>query len=150
MSEEAAAVDAEDCDLGWSILMLRRGYADRVEPVFEGFPRGARGYQLLYTVVRKRIRTQIALADYLGVDRSVLPYVIDDLVEAGLVTRTNDPADRRVRTVVPTEAGRELCARTSREVEEAEQRMLDALGAAEAEQLRSLLGVVARDVRDDD
>lgn len=48
---------------------------------------------------------QSQLADYLGIDRSVLPYVIDDLAEAGLVERQSDPADRRARKVVATSLG---------------------------------------------
>lgn len=96
---------AEACDLGWSIAMLARDYSTLVDPVFADFPRGARGYQLLHTVIHKQISSQIGLADYLGVDRTVMPYVIDDLARAGYVERTAHPTDRRIRTVVATESG---------------------------------------------
>lgn len=105
MREEATALEA--CDLGWSIAMIGRGYAAVVDPVFAGFPRGARGYQLLHTVIHKDIGSQTALADYLGIDRTVMPYFVDDLQAEGLVERRDDPTDRRRRVVVATPRGEE-------------------------------------------
>ena len=128
--------------------MLMRDYKAHVEPVVAGLPRGARGYQLLYTVIRKRIRTQVQLADYLGVDRSVIPYVIDDLVEAGLVNRQADPDDRRVRTVVATPVGIERLQDLQVRMAEAESAFLGALQPGEQQQFRSLLSRVARQARD--
>lgn len=107
--------------------MTGRGYTALVDPVFEGFPRGARGYQLLHTVVHKKLRTQIALADYLGVDRTVIPYLIDDLEAADYVVRQNDPSDRRVRTVAPTARGLEKYRELAANLAEAEERFLQDL-----------------------
>ncbi|ANS31187.1 MarR family transcriptional regulator [Rhodococcus opacus M213] len=128
--------------------MLMRDYKTLVEPVVADLPRGSRGFQLLYTVARKRIRTQVQLADYLGVDRSVIPYVIDDLVDAGLVDRQPDPADRRVRTVVVTAAGSERLQQLEARIAAAETTVLGALAPGEQEQFRSLLSRVARQARD--
>ncbi|MDN5726615.1 MAG: MarR family winged helix-turn-helix transcriptional regulator [Propionibacteriales bacterium] len=142
-------VEHEDCDLGWSLAMLMRNYKAHVEPVFADLPRGARGYQLLYTVMRKRIRTQVQLADYLGVDRSVIPYVIDDLVETGLVDRQPDPIDRRIRTVVVTPQGARLLQELETRVTQAEATFLEALEPSKQELFRSLLSQIARQARDD-
>ncbi|MFI5620540.1 MarR family winged helix-turn-helix transcriptional regulator [Streptomyces sp. NPDC051567] len=138
-----------DCDLGWSIGMLTRHYKARVEPCTAGLPRGDRGYQLLYTVVRKDIPNQSQLAGYLGIDRSVLPYVIDDLVEAGLVERQPDPADRRARKVVATALGIETFQKLQNKMTSAEEAVLTALEPAEQEQFRSLLSRLARQARDE-
>ncbi|WP_338079815.1 MarR family winged helix-turn-helix transcriptional regulator [Antrihabitans stalactiti] len=137
-----------DCDLGWSVAMLMRDYKAHVEPTLADLPRGARGYQLLYTVVRKQIRTQVQLADYLGIDRSVIPYVVDDLVEAGLVDRRPDANDRRIRTVVATDEGIETLQRHEAAVAHAEQTFLSALDTADQQLFRSLLSRVARQARD--
>ncbi|WP_040765711.1 MarR family winged helix-turn-helix transcriptional regulator [Tsukamurella sp. 1534] len=118
MNDRATALEA--CDLGWSIAMIGRGYAAVVDPVFADVPRGARGYQLLHTVIHKSIRSQTALADYLGVDRTVMPYFVDDLQAAGLVERQDDPADRRRRIVAATRHGRARYAELSERVLEAE------------------------------
>lgn len=137
-----------DCDLGWSIAMLMRDYRARVEPVFADVPRGARGYQLLYTVARKQIRTQVRLADYLGVDRSVIPYVVDDLVEAGLADRRPDPRDRRIRTVVVTPLGLERLRVLQDELAVAEAALLAPLGEEGQRVFRALITAVAQQARD--
>src|SRR5204862_8339718 len=41
------------------------------------------------------VRTQLALAQHLGVDRTVMTYLIDDLEAAKLIERRPDPTDRR-------------------------------------------------------
>jgi DNA-binding MarR family transcriptional regulator len=92
---------------------------------------------------------QSQLADYLGIDRSVLPYVIDDLVEAGLVERQPDPADRRTRKVVATTLGVETFRTLQNKVTAAEEAVLTALEPAEQQQFRSLLSRLARQARDE-
>lgn len=92
--------DAVDCDLGRSIGMLMRHYRMQVQPCVVELPRGVRGYQLLYTVPYKDLPNRLQMAEYLGIDRTVLPYVIDDLVEAGLIDRRANPADRRACKIV--------------------------------------------------
>ena len=62
--------------------------------------RGSRN-RLLQTVLCKEMSTQLGLADYLGIDRTVLPYVIDAPVDTGLVERVQRPVDRRARKIVP-------------------------------------------------
>lgn len=141
--------DEDDCDLGWSIGMLMRQYRARVQPCLADVPRGARAYQLLYTVMNKNLPNQLQMAEYLGIDRTVLPYVIDDLVEAGLVERQADPTDRRARKVVATTLGAETFQRLQAEVGAAESAVLAALDPAEQEQFRSLLSRVARQARDE-
>src|SRR5665811_2566898 len=90
------AAEAE-CDLGWSVGMLMRNYKAHADPCVGDLPRGARGYQLLYTVVRKNIPNQLRLAEYLGIDRSVMPYVIC------LLYTSPSPRDR-TRSRMPSSA----------------------------------------------
>lgn len=127
--------------------MLGRGYAAVVDPVFAGFPRGARGYQLLHTVIHKNIRTQIALADYLGVDRTVMPYVIDNLQAAGYVERRDDPRDRRVRTVSATPAGIARYEELSQQLSGAEATLFEGIGSGDAESVREALSSLAQHSR---
>ncbi|WP_335939804.1 MarR family winged helix-turn-helix transcriptional regulator [Streptomyces sp. PTD5-9] len=91
---------------------------------------------------------QSQLADCLGIDRSVLPYVIDDLAEAGLVERQSDPADRRARKVVATSLGVETFRTLENEVTAAEEAALTALEPAERKQFRSLTSRLARQAGD--
>lgn len=147
-AHEDTAATEEPCDLGWSLSMLARGYAQLVDPVFSELPRGARGWQLLHTVVHKDIRSQIALADYLGVDRTVMPYVVDDLQAAGYVERQEDPRDRRVRKVTPTPWGVEQYHRLSREVDRAEDAFFAGLPEADRTNFMRLLSDRAKTVRE--
>ncbi|WP_276141128.1 MarR family winged helix-turn-helix transcriptional regulator [Rhodococcus sp. T2V] len=100
-------------------------------------------------MLRKELPTQIGLADYLGIDRTVITYVIDALVEAGLVERVQDPADRRARKIVATGRGTAHHAALEHDVRVAEEAVLRVLAANERVVFRSLLGRVARGSRDD-
>ncbi|GAB3161588.1 hypothetical protein GCM10027290_68480 [Micromonospora sonneratiae] len=48
------------------------------------------------------------LAERLGCDRSNVTALVDKLENAGLVQRRTDPADRRLKTLVVTDAGRRV------------------------------------------
>src|ERR1700742_1430962 len=107
-------------DLGWALGSLLRSYREQVGPLLEDVPQGARGYQTLFEVVRGNQPSQLALATHLGIDRTVMTYLVDDLVEAGLVERRQNPDDRRQRQVVATKRGRQLIAKTCVRVYDAE------------------------------
>jgi MarR family transcriptional regulator for hemolysin len=53
------------------------------------------------------VLSQRALADRLGIEAPSMGVMIDRLAEAGLVTRTACPGDRRIKHVRLTDAGRE-------------------------------------------
>ncbi|HEX6336407.1 MAG TPA: MarR family winged helix-turn-helix transcriptional regulator [Jiangellaceae bacterium] len=136
--------------LGWGLGVLLRAYHATVGPVLGDFPHGARGYQTLATVAHGKQPNQLALATFLGIDRTVMTYLIDDLVTAGLVERRLNPADRRQRRIVATRRGLDMLADLERRVRHAEDHLLDGLGAAERETFRDLLRRVACHVRDID
>jgi DNA-binding MarR family transcriptional regulator len=131
-------------DLGASLGALLRTYRDRVAPTLGDFPHGERGYQTLCEVVREDQPSQLKLANRLGIDRTVMTYLIDDLADAGYVERRPSPTDRRRRQIVATPAGRNAIDALRRLVERAEQEILDALDADERELFRRLLDKAAR------
>jgi len=65
-----------------------------------------------------------------------------DLQEAGLVTRTPDPADRRKNAITISASGRERLARTEQLSDEANEELTAALTPAERAQLIGLLARV--------
>ena len=134
-------------DFGWALGMLLRSYHAYVDAVIGEFPHGPRGYQLLAAVVRGDQPNQLALATHLGIDRTVMTYLIDDLVTAGLVERQQDPHDRRARKIVATPAGGQRLNVLQRRVREAEQKVLGVLSPAEQEQFRDLINRIAAGVR---
>jgi MarR family transcriptional regulator, transcriptional regulator for hemolysin len=60
-------------------------------------------------------RTQIQLADQCQLDKTTMVVTVDELEEAGLVSRQTSPTDRRARIIVVTDEGRAVHAK-AREV----------------------------------
>lgn len=137
-------------DFGWTLGVLVRNYQNASNAVMGEFPHGARGYQVLVAVVGGELPNQLALAQHLGIDRTVMTYLVDDFVKAGLAERQLNPADRRARLVVATDAGHAALADLQRRVAEAENMVLAALDPAEREVFRTLLRRVACDAPDAD
>ena len=119
--------DALADDLGWGLGMLFRAYVRAARAALTDVPGGPRGYQVLSAADQGTVGSQLALAQHLGVDRTVMTYLLDDLERASLIERRPDPADRRARRVVATQLGTELLATLN-----------DRLGAAEAHVLAPL------------
>lgn len=133
----------QPCDLGWALASAVDRYRSKVEPIFAHFPRGARGYQLLYTVVHYRVATQNDLATYLGIDRTVLTYVIEDLCAAGLAQKQASAQDRRIRIVEATARGRKLVEETQEPLRAAEEMFFAGLSADDSRTFRHLLSNIA-------
>ena len=84
-----------EVDLGWALGAVLRSYLNAAAGVVGAVPGGGRGYLVLDTAGRGEPKSQLALAQFLGVDRTMMTYLLDDLEQAGLVERRPDPADRR-------------------------------------------------------
>lgn len=84
-------------------------------------------------------RSQQQLADSLDFNKGHLVGRIDELEDRGLVTRTQDPTDRRRNTIALTPAGRALVERLRIVALDSHRGFLDALTPAEQQTLISLL-----------
>ncbi|WP_406069163.1 MarR family winged helix-turn-helix transcriptional regulator [Micromonospora sp. NBC_01638] len=135
--------DPLDDDLGWMLGVVFRGYVRAAEHALTDFPGGPRGYQLLTAAINGPARNQGAIAEELGIDRTVLTYLIDDLERPGFVARRADPADRRSRLVDVTEVGRAAWEQRRLALRQVESHLLGALAPAESATLRALLQQVA-------
>lgn len=93
--------------------------------------------------VAERPMTQRELAEGMGVDKSAMSGIVDDLVERGLVTREPEPSDRRCRLVTITDAGRRVVTEVIDNPAVAPS-MFDALDGAELRQLAGLLDKLRR------
>lgn len=69
-------------------------------------------------------------------DDSTVTRIVDSLVRRGLVERTSDPADRRVRLVALTAAGEDLLSRSMAVVDRELQRAAGLIRDGREEQLR--------------
>jgi DNA-binding MarR family transcriptional regulator len=149
--ESAAHTHAElQADLGWALGVLLRGYAKGAESAIAGVPGGPRGYQVLTSAADGADYTQLALANKLGIDRTVMTYLLDDLEKAGLIERRPDPADRRARRISATEAGRATLCDLQRKLRHVEDRMLGALGDDDRARFREMLRSLAVGIETND
>ena len=88
-------------------------------------------------------QSQQALSIALGIHRSAVVALVDDLEQRGLAERRRDPFDRRAYTLYLTTPGRAVLADLQRVAEQHEAELLTALDASERTQLISLLQRVA-------
>ena len=135
-------------DLGWGLAVMFRAYVKAADAATAGMPGGHRGYQVLCAAARDEPGSQAAMAQRLGIDRTVMTYLLDDLEAAKLVERQPDPADRRSRRVVATAHGREALADLDARFARAEQHLLACLGPEDQAAFRKLLGALAARVND--
>jgi DNA-binding MarR family transcriptional regulator len=130
-------------DLGWMLGVVFRAYVKASDHALRDLPGGPRGYQILTASAAAPPRNQGAIAEDLGIDRTVLTYLIDDLEKLGLVARHPDPADRRSRLVVATDEGRATWQRLQDELRRVEAHVLSPLAAADAASFQALLSQLA-------
>ncbi|MBB4687190.1 MarR family winged helix-turn-helix transcriptional regulator [Amycolatopsis jiangsuensis] len=128
-----------ETDLGCALFAVVRRYRQLTDDLLADLPAGPRGYQVLMTAQLGGPKNQVALAQYLGVDRTVMTYLLDDMEEAGLVERKPDPADRRARRIELTEQGAAALYDAHRRLQSAETALLEPLGPADSEAFRALL-----------
>ena len=130
-------------DLGWSLGVLFRDWQRATSDAVGSLPHGPRGFQILESLEQADgVRTG-ALAAHLGIDRTVLTYVIDDLAAAGLLERSVDPTDRRAQRIALTAAGRITLGGLRGRVAAGERELLAGLDPAQREVLTTLLGRAA-------
>jgi DNA-binding MarR family transcriptional regulator len=116
-----------------------RRFAERLE----GLGLHPRHFGMLSHLAASEGRSQQALSIALGIHRSAVVALVDDLERRGLAERRRDPLDRRAYTLYLTQAGREMLAGLERMAEEHEAELLTALDASERSQLISTLQRVA-------
>jgi DNA-binding MarR family transcriptional regulator len=102
-----------------------------------------RHFGMLSHLAASEGQSQQALSDALGIHRSAVVALVDDLEERGLAERHRDPVDRRAYTLYLTPAGRKVLADLERIADEHETELLTGLDASKRSQLISLLRRVA-------
>lgn len=103
------------------------------QPILEAHGLTMWGYVVLSALDRSSMRTQAALAQAIGADKTRIIATLDELQEAGYLERRPDPDDRRVRLLAITPAGRRVKAATQQAIQRGEQRWLSELTAEEAQ-----------------
>ena len=126
-------------DLAAMFVPLSRALIAREEPVLQAHDISMWGYVVLTALAEQPVRTQAALAQAIGADKSRIIGVLDDLQERGLIQRQPDTADRRVHLLSLTPAGDRLRRSVEAAIRASEEEVLATLPAGDREAfLRSL------------
>ena len=102
-------------------------------------------YVVLLALDRSSMRTQAALAEAIGADKTRIIRTLDDLQGSGHIERRPDPDDRRVRLLAITESGRAVKNSVQADVQRGEERWLGELSTHERTVFLEVLQRLTRD-----
>ncbi len=108
-------------------------------PVLQAHGLSMWGYVVLNALDRSPVRSQAALAEAIGADKTRIIPTLDELQNRGYIERRPDPEDRRVRLLALTEAGRAAKDGAQQDIQRGEERWL---GPLSAEDRRAFLRVL--------
>jgi DNA-binding MarR family transcriptional regulator len=113
------------------IVPLGRALIAAEQPVLRAHWISMWGYVVLNALDREPLRTQAALAQSIGADKTRIIAVLDELQRRGLIVREPDPADRRARLLSLTAEGHRLRVSVQTAIQRQEEHLLARLSAAD-------------------
>src|SRR5947209_5763719 len=116
-------------DLAAMLVQLARQTVAAEQPVLAAHGLSMWGYIVLTALDYSSIRTQAALAEAIGADKTRIIPTLDELQERGYIERSPDPDDRRARLLAITAAGRSVKNAAQRDIQRGEERWLGQLSA---------------------
>lgn len=116
-------------DLAAMMGPLLRQMLAAESPVLEAHGLSMWAYIVLSALERSPVRSQAALAEAIGADKTRIIPTLDDLQDRGYIERRPDPNDRRVRLLALTDAGRAAKDAAQEDIQRGEERWLGKLSA---------------------
>jgi DNA-binding MarR family transcriptional regulator len=131
-------------DLAATLAPLLRDMAAAERPVLEAHDPTTWGYVVLCALDGGPVRSQAALAEAIGADKTRIIGTLDDLQDRGHIERRVDPEDRRVRLLAITAAGQQVKDAAQAEIQRGEERRLGVLSADERRTFLRALDLLTR------
>jgi len=116
-------------DLAEMLAELARQTVTAEQPVLKAHGLSMWGYIVLSALDRSPIRTQAALAEAIGADKTRIIPTLDELQRHGHIERMPDPDDRRARLLEITDSGRAIKNAVQVAIRRGEERWLGQLPA---------------------
>lgn len=116
-------------DLAAMLVRLARQTVTAEQPVLAAHGLSMWGYIVLTALDHSSVRTQAALAESIGADKTRIITTLDQLQESGHIERMPDPDDRRARLLTITESGRTVKNAAQADIQRGEERLLGQLPA---------------------
>ena len=118
-------------DLAAMLAPLLRELIAAELPVLAEHDMSMWGYAVLLALDESPVRTQAALAESIGADKTRIIATLDELQTKGYIDRHAGPDDRRVRLLAITESGRKVKDAVQQGIQRGEERWLSVLSADE-------------------
>jgi DNA-binding MarR family transcriptional regulator len=134
-------------DLAAMLAPLIRAMIAAEQPVLEAHGLTMWGYSVLLALDRAPMRTQSALAELIGADKTRIIPTLDELQQQGYIERHRDPDDRRVHVLAATKSGRAVKDSVQTAIQRGEERWLGMLSADDRRAFLRVLGQLTQ--RDD-
>jgi len=116
-------------DLAAMLVQLARQTVAAEQPVLAAHDLSMWGYIVLTALDHSAIRTQGALAELIGADKTRIIPTLDELQGQGYIERIPDPEDRRARLLAITKSGRSIKDAAQADIQRGEERWLGQLSA---------------------
>jgi MarR family transcriptional regulator for hemolysin len=130
-------------DLCWLLSQASHHLTTRMAAGFESIGLGPREHHVLAAALEGE-HSQIELARMVGLDKTTMVVILDELEARGLAERRPSPRDRRARVIAVTEAGRAKVAEAQAIADRIRDEVLAVLGDDERETfLRALRTLVS-------
>jgi DNA-binding MarR family transcriptional regulator len=118
-------------DLAAMLAPLVRDMMAAEQPVLDAHGLTMWGYVVLLALDRASMRSQAALAEAIGADKTRIIPTLDELQQHGYIERMPDPDDRRARLLAITDSGRSIKDAVQADIQRGEERWLGRLSAHE-------------------
>jgi DNA-binding MarR family transcriptional regulator len=126
-------------DLGYLFTRIARQLRDAEQPVLAAQGLTMWEYIVMSELARHHAPSQLSLANAIGYDKTRLISLLDELERRDLLSREQDPIDRRARIVRLTPAGVTHLAGVRRKIRAMERNLLRTLSQAETKTLLDVL-----------
>jgi len=125
--------------LSWPLARVAHALVEAHNAALAPLALSMRSYAVLAMVSGGSVRSQLEIAQGVGLDKTTLVATLDDLERRGLVARKPDPEDRRARIVSITCEGERLLAKAGELVRAMEREMLAQMTPAQVDSVRDAL-----------
>lgn len=132
----AAATDCLSNNLGWLLDRAGNVLAAELALALEPLGLSSRRYCVLASALGQD-RTQIELANLIGLDKTTMVATVDALEEAGLAERRPSSLDRRAHVIAVTKAGEQKVREARKLIDQVQADVLARLPVREREALLS-------------
>jgi DNA-binding MarR family transcriptional regulator len=144
MDSDTTTRTAVESRLGYMLKHAHHRYQQLAATALEPFGIDGKQWAVLVTLGSGEQLSQQEAADVLGIDRTTMVALVDELEDKGLARRSRHPEDRRKNLVELTGEGRRTLERAQKEVAAAEHTFFAPLTEPDVDSFKTALRALVR------